>query len=298
MAWTKQGNIKGPVGVTGSTGPKGADGKAGTNGAKGDPGATGPTGPAGADGHVGAKGLKGDTGTKGLPGPAGPKGNDGVKGVDGKAGTGVSIKGSAAKADILAKAGAAGDMWLITSAGADHGDGLVSNGKGAGAANWTDVGAIQGPKGDAGVAGAAGPKGAAGISWHLKGRDTEAVIKAKTGVPGDMWIIAEPGHTKDGHALGWDPLNKPNPGWRDFGQFKGDKGDAGVAGHAGAKGTDGKAGAGGATGPAGAAGAKGDTGERGAKWFSGATVPSGTIAGSKAGDFYLDTASGDVYELS
>ena len=292
MAWTKQGNIKGPVGATGSTGPKGADGKAGTNGAVGP---TGPTGPAGANGHVGAKGLKGDTGPKGLPGPAGPKGNDGSKGSDGKDGTGVTIKGSAPKADILAKHGAAGDMWLITSTGADHGHGLVSNGSGAGAANWTDVGAIQGPKGSTGQVGPHGPKGDAGISWHLKGRDTEAVIKAKTGVPGDMWIIAEPGHPKDGHALGWDPLNKPNPGWRDFGQFKGDKGDKGVAGHAG---TNGAKGATGATGPAGAKGSKGDKGTRGTKWFSGSTDPSGTIHGSTTGDFYLNTASGNVFELS
>ena len=81
--------------------------------------------------------IKGNPGQKGQPGITGP------------AGTGVTIKGSDTRANIVAKSGASGDMWLITSAGADHGHGLVSNGTGSGTIHWTDVGAIQGPKGDA-----------------------------------------------------------------------------------------------------------------------------------------------------
>jgi hypothetical protein len=41
----------------------------------------------------------------------------------------------------------------------------------------------------------------------------------------------------------------------------------------------------------------GATGPRGSKWFTGSGAP-GTVAGSVAGDFYLDTDSGDTYELS
>lgn len=59
-------------------------------------------------------------------------------------------------------------------------------------------------------------------------------------------------------------------------------------------------GADGAEGAAGAAGADGDDGAdgaRGSKWFTGSGAP-GVVGGSAVGDFYLDTASGDVYELS
>ena len=69
------------------------------------------------------------------------------------------------------------------------------------------------------------------------------------------------------------------------------------------KGDTGATGATGAGGATGAAGAKGDTGDtgatgtRGAKWFTGSGAPT-SVAGSIAGDFYLDTATGDVYVLS
>lgn len=44
-------------------------------------------------------------------------------------------------------------------------------------------------------------------------------------------------------------------------------------------------------------GADGDAGARGSNWYTGSGAP-GSISGSLPGDKYLDTASGDVYELS
>lgn len=40
----------------------------------------------------------------------------------------------------------------------------------------------------------------------------------------------------------------------------------------------------------------GQTGVSGTKWFNGVGPP-GTITGSSPGDYYLDTATGDVYVL-
>ena len=78
-----------------------------------------------------------------------PRGDKGNKGKDG---SGVVVKGSAPYATIEATPGAAGDMWISSNTGGGHteGDGLVSNGLGAGPANWTNVGPIRGPQGVSG----------------------------------------------------------------------------------------------------------------------------------------------------
>lgn len=59
MAWTKQGNLRGPQGPQGAQGEKGA---------------TGPTGPQGPKGDTGPAGPKGDPGPQGPQGPAGDPG--------------------------------------------------------------------------------------------------------------------------------------------------------------------------------------------------------------------------------
>ena len=96
----------------------------------------------------------GAQGPKGVTGPQGPIGHNG------KDGTGVTMKGSDTILNIKNKAGAAGDMWLISDVGIQHGHGLVSDGKG----HWQDVGAIQGPQGIPGVVGPHGPAGVAGTN--------------------------------------------------------------------------------------------------------------------------------------
>jgi len=107
-------------------------------------------------GHlVGPQGTVGLQGIKGLDGTIGTTGVNGKDGADGKDGTGVTIRGSDTNANILTKAGAAGDMWLDTATG----HGWVSDGGGTGAAHWTDVGSIQGPQGIQGVQGIQGLEG-------------------------------------------------------------------------------------------------------------------------------------------
>ena len=89
------GNVKGPKGAAGTTGPqgpagaRGATGATGPQGPKGETGATGPqgptgkqgptgpTGPAGSQGPQGIQGPNGDTGPQGPRGPQGPKGDSG-----------------------------------------------------------------------------------------------------------------------------------------------------------------------------------------------------------------------------
>ena len=86
---------------------------------------------------------------------------------------------------------------------------------------------------------------------------------------------------------------------------KGDTGPAGAAGSQGPKGDAGAAGAAGTTGPAGSgsagpagpagtAGTNGVNGVNGATWWNGTAAPPAPSLGSN-GDFYLNTANGNVY---
>jgi hypothetical protein len=77
---------------------------------------------------------------------------------------------------------------------------------------------------------------------------------------------------------------------------QGPAGPAGPAGATGATGPAGPAGATGATGPAGATGATGPAGANGAAWLSGSGAPDSGLGND--GDYYLDTATSDVYNKS
>ena len=70
MATVRQkiGNIRGPQGIQGETGPQGPKGETGATGPQGPKGETGATGPQGPTGATGA------TGETGATGPAGPTG--------------------------------------------------------------------------------------------------------------------------------------------------------------------------------------------------------------------------------
>ena len=72
---------------------------------------------------------------------------------------------------------------------------------------------------------------------------------------------------------------------------QGPQGDAGPTGDTGPQGIQGIQGP---KGDKGDTGATGSTGAPGSKWYSGAGVPAGGLA--TFGDWYLDTANGDVYE--
>ncbi len=73
----------------------------------------------------------------------------------------------------------------------------------------------------------------------------------------------------------------------------GPRGETGATGIAGETGPAGATGAMGAKGDTGATGAPGVAGANGATWFNGTGIPSTTVGVN--GDFYLDLASGDVY---
>lgn len=92
MAKYLVGNIKGPKGDKGATGPQGpagatgATGAAGPQGPKGETGATGPQGPAGKQGPTGPVGPAGAQGPQGIQGPKGDAGPQGPRGPQGPSG--------------------------------------------------------------------------------------------------------------------------------------------------------------------------------------------------------------------
>lgn len=92
MAKFLVGNIKGPKGDKGATGPqgpagaRGATGAAGPQGPKGETGATGPQGPTGKQGPTGPTGPAGLQGPQGIQGPKGDTGPQGPTGAQGPSG--------------------------------------------------------------------------------------------------------------------------------------------------------------------------------------------------------------------
>ena len=181
----------------GVPGPPGEQGPAGEQGPEGEEGPQGPEGPAGDEGPRGPEGdegPQGDVGDQGDPGDEGPKGDDG---------TSVTLEGSVATVGNLPNGKAEGVLYIVL----DSGDGYVSNGDDT----WTNVGPIQGPKGDTGDAGDKGDEGDEG----------------PRGLPGEQ----------GGQGLQGDPGEK------------GDKGDEGDEGSPGTPGDPGDNGAPGANGP-------------------------------------------------
>jgi Collagen triple helix repeat (20 copies) len=79
---------------------------------------------------------------------------------------------------------------------------------------------------------------------------------------------------------------------------QGPQGNVGATGATGATGPQGPAGPTGPQGPAGATGATGPAGTRGSVWMVGTGLPSDTAPGVQAGDMYLNTTTGDIYQYS
>ena len=218
-----------------------------------------PTGPQGPTGATGPTGPRGQQGTQGLIGPAG------AQGIQGSAGTSISIKGSDLLATIKAKTGSAGDMWLDKNTG----HGWLSDGKGSGAAHWTDIGQVRGPKGKIGEHGAGiTPVASATDLTNLSAKkisDSLAIITTAFGV-----------YAED------DLLRLDNNVWHKIGNIKGTKGDKGLPGdsaydvwkannpngslaayHTSLTGPTGATGPRGATGPQGGVGPHGPRGAQG-----------------------------------
>lgn len=209
---------QGPTGPKGDQGERGLKGDQGEQGAKGDKGDTGERGPKGDTGEPGlrgepgAKGDKGDPGEKGEPGakgeqgepgPTGPQGPTGPKGDPGADGTNFTINGLYESLDALRAAhptAEAGDAYAVGTS-SDNTIYLYS----ADAADWQNVGKLQGAKGEDGAPGAAGESGAtfipsvsaAGvISWsNDKGltNPPSVSIKGPQGDKGDPGAKGEKG---------------------------------------------------------------------------------------------------------
>lgn len=168
----------------------------------------------------------------------------------------------------------------------------------------------QGPQGERGPQGPQGPKGDKGDPGK-DGRDGKDGAKGKKGDKGD------PG--KDGDGFNWrgDWLPTETYQKNDVVLYQGQsyvalkttrmpvsmgKGDwalmsaRGAAGLRGPKGDTGDTGPAGATGPQGPAGAdgSGSGSGSGSVWFHGSGVPSDAIGAD--GDYYLNTANGDVFQ--
>ena len=159
----------GPEGPPGPIGPEGPQGPIGSIGPTGPQGPIGFTGPVGPVGPVGPQGPKGDTGPQGLIGVTGPIGPIGPQGP---VGVGVTMQGQDTYANIIAKSGAKGDLWVVAADSAPDalkGEAMVSDGLGAGAAHWSNVGDItgpagpDGPQGTQGIQGPPGPLGPRGV---------------------------------------------------------------------------------------------------------------------------------------
>ena len=161
---------------------------------------------------------------------------------------------------------------------------------------WAVSGNIRGPQGPKGDQGDKGEDGA-GVS--IAGQvPTYADLPTGLGPAdaGDGYLVEA-----DGRLYVWSGTAFPADG--SGAEFRGpqgpvgEKGEQGVQGIQGQKGDQGEQGLQGVKGDRGDKGDTGATGTRGSKWYTGMGAP-GTIAGALAGDIYLDTADGTVYQFS
>mgnify|MGYP006268383301 CR=1 FL=1 len=173
---------------------------------------------------------------------------------------------------------------------------------------WQTVGSIRGPKGDQGdpgtpglngATGPQGPQGEPGVGISINGSvATYGDLPSNLGT-GDAGYAYEV--LADGKLYIWTGTQFPADG--DGSAFRGPQGPQGIQGEQGIQGDKGDTGDQGPTGATGATGIQGPqgqtgaTGQRGSYWWTGSGAPGG-IEGSMAGDMYLDTSSGDVYQLS
>lgn len=146
--WLDVGEIKGPQGEMGETGPQGERGL---------------------QGEIGPQGIQG---AQGEVGPTGPEGKMGPQGLPGADGTSVTILGSFASEEELRRehaTGSPGQSYLV-------GENLYV--WSAENDDWTNVGQIKGPKGDIGPTGEMGPQG-------LQGPPGPKGEEGPQGVPGE-----------------------------------------------------------------------------------------------------------------
>ena len=260
------GQVPGPQGVQGQTGPQGPvgpqgdPGPQGPQGIKGDPGDTGPQG---LQGPPGEKGDPGAQGPKGDPGDTGPEGPMGPQGPKGDTGTGLDIKGTYESLEALqagVQSPAQGDMYNVGAA-APY---TIYMWDTTDTPGWESQGQLQGAKGDPGPQGEPGPKGDTGDQGPQG--DT-----GPQGAKGDPGAAAGFGNVsaKVDDATGTPYVDVETSGPDTalnisfaFHNLKGPTGQTGAQGpqgDPGPEGPQGPAGADGAQGPAGPAGSDGQS---------------------------------------
>src|SRR5262245_18522844 len=151
-----------------------------------------------------------------------------------------------------------------------------------------------GPTGSAGPMGPVGPPGPAGTGLNMKGTvPTELDLPATGNLVGDAYVVEA-----TGDLWSWDGTQ-----WNNLGPIQGPAGPTGPEGPEGPEGPTGPEGPQGPQGQQGVQGNPGPTGNTGAQgprgtgWYSGQGAPVEPIAGSIAGDLYLNVDNGDVYRL-
>ena len=290
--WSDMGNItgprgeRGPKGDRGDVGPQGPQGLQGEQGIQGPSGRTGERGTQGPIGAVGPKGEKGDVGPRGLQGEQGPRGPQGLqgnvgpqgprgeRGPKGEQGTGLVVRGKYNSLYELQTAHPTandGDAYLV-------GTDLYVWVSGT----WTNMGSLQGPKGDKGERGPQGVQGNAGPKGESGQPGTSASITGATASVDNTSVVPSVEVVTGGtyYTRSFDFRFKGLKG------PKGDKGDVGPRGPQGLKGDTGAVGPQGPqglTGPAGPRGPQGEKGDRGATGPQGATPPVATTSEATAG---------------
>lgn len=228
---------------------------------RGPQGIQGPKGDTGAQGSQGPQGIQGPTGNTGSQGPPG---NTGPQGPQGNPGADSTVPGPQGPQGPKGDTGAQGIQGIQGPKG-DKGDTGATGSTGAQGPQGNP--GVQGPQGIQGPQGPQGPTGQA-EAWY-SGTSNPA---AGTGVVGDWYLNTTSGDVfeKTGSST-----------WTLQGNIRGPQGIQGIQGPTGSTGSQGPQGNPGPTGQAEA-------------WFSGTGIPSGAVG--VVGDWYLDTASGDVYE--
>jgi len=188
--WIDCGNIQGPQGIKGESGPQGPQGLKGETGPQGIQGEKGDAFTyadfteeqlAGLKGAKGDKGDKGDAGAKGEQGPQGLKGETGAKGETGTAAT------------ITIGSVSAGTAAKVTNSGTSTAavfDFVIPRGE-KGERGLQGLQGVPGEKGDTGPQGDVGPQGPQGIQGATGAAGTAATIKVGTVTTGAAGTAAK-----------------------------------------------------------------------------------------------------------
>jgi hypothetical protein len=293
----------GGVGEPGPRGPAGAPGAPST--VPGPPGVDGADGadstvpgPPGADGAPGKSAYQlaldaGFTGTlsqwlASLVGPAGAPGSGGTGG-GGTGADGAPGADGASAYELAVDAGFVGTLpeWLASLKG-EPGEPGADGSPGVPGKSAYELAVQQGFSGDltawlASLVGPRGPAGADGAPSTVPG--PQGIPGTPSTVPGPPGADGRTIHTvtsAPSNALGVNGEYAIDPtAHLLYGPKAGGVWPAGFS----------------LVGPAGTNGAAGAAGARGSRWFGGVGAP-GTVTGAVAGDWYLDTASGQTYELT